>query len=249
MTMVERFTAIISLAVTPLIALAAPAMVFAQPACTVDGLHRAAVGQARLALRIDGEWQLFAQNEDGPAYVLETGGLQNLCIAWEAPPYHGASRQIVYASTKYRAEQPLWLFRNNAVAGIPFVGNLLGDWNRTPGASGVNPDSAFRVFHRRRPDNPLDAPWNNLAGWHDTSIWLPNVGSYPLVVGAANDLPALPYGSERLIRLAARRPLTSWVPFTTRAPSEQNELRVAVSYTGDLDSLGPYVYQYVFQVR
>ncbi len=51
------------------------------------------------------------------------------------------------------------------------------------------------------------------------------------------------------MRLAARRPLTSWVPFTTRAPSEQNELRVAVSYTGDLDSLGPYVYQYVFQVR
>ena len=249
MARVERFTTIISLAATALTALSVPAMAFAQPACNADGLPREDVGQGRLAVSVDGEWRLFAEYEEGPPPVLEIGGLQDVCIAWEAPPYHGASRQIVYASTRYRDEQPLWLFRNNAGAGIPFVGNLLGDWNRTPDASGISPDSAFKEFHRRRPDDPFDAPWNNLAGWHDTSAWFSNVGSYDLVVGAANDLSALPYGSERLMRLAARRPLTSWVPFTTRAPSGQNELRVAVSYTGDLDSLGPYVYQYVFQAR
>ena len=48
-----------------------------------------------------------------------------------------------------------------------------------------------------------------------TSAWLANSGSYDLVVGAVDDLPLLPYGSERLLVLAARRPLTSWVPFTT----------------------------------
>ncbi len=249
MAMVERFTTIISLAATVLVALSVPAMAVAQSACNVDGLPREDVGQGRLAVRIDGEWRLFAEYEDGPASVLQIGGLQDVCIAWEAPPYLGASRQIVYASTKYRDEQPLWLFRNSAGAGIPFVGNLLGDWNRTPDASGISPDSAFKEFHRRRPDDPFDPPWNNLAGWHDTSAWFPNVGSYDLVVSAARDLSALPYGSERLLRLAARRPLTSWVPFTTRAPSGQNELLVAVSYSGDRESVGPYVYQYVFQVR
>lgn len=249
MAMVERFSVIFSFAVTTITALAAPAMVLAQSDCNVEDLPREAASRGRLVVKVDGAWQYFPPNVDGPPHVLEIGGLQNLCIAWEAPPYHRASRQIVYASTKYRDEQPLWLFRNNAGAGIPFVGSLLGDWNRAPDASGVNPDDAFREFHSSRPDDPFDAPWDNLADWHDTSAWFSNVGSYDLVVGAANDLSALPYGSERLIRLAARRPLTSWVPFTTRAPSGQNELRVAVSYTGDLDSLGPYVYQYVFQVR
>ncbi|MCY3569095.1 MAG: hypothetical protein OXH38_10740 [Chloroflexi bacterium] len=246
--MVERFTVISSSAVT-LAALAAPPMVSAQPVCNVDDLPREAVGQGRLAVRIDGTWRFFAQYDDGPAPVLEVAEFQTLCVAWEAPPYDRARRQIVYASTKYRDEQPMWLFRNSAGAGLPVVGNLLGNWQRTPDASGVKPDSAFRTFHHRRPDDPFVVPWKSLAEWHNTSAWFPNVRSYDLVVGAADDLRLLPYGSERLLVLAARRPLTSWVPFTTRVPSRGDELRVAVSYTGDLDSVGPYVYQYVFQVR
>ena len=249
MARVKRSTVAFCFAVTALTVLAAPTMVLAQADCNVDQLPREAAGQGRLAVRIDGEWQSFTQNDDAPAHVLEIGRLQNLCMAWEAPPYQRTSRQIVYASTQYTDEQPLWLFRNNAAAGIPFVGSLLGDWNRTPGASGVNPDDAFREFHRRRPADPSVAPWNNLTDWHDTSAWLANSRSYDLVVGSTDDLPLLPYGSERLLVLAARRPLTSWVPFTTRAPSGQNDLRVAVSYSGELDSLGPYVYQYVFQSR
>ncbi|MCY4673843.1 MAG: hypothetical protein OXD43_08800 [Bacteroidetes bacterium] len=228
---------------------AVSAMTFAQPICTVEDLPREATGQGRLAVRLDGAWQLFTQDEDGSAYIIEIGGLQSLCIAWEAPPYDNARRQIVYVSTKYRDKQPLWLFRNNAAAGLPFVGNLLGNWSRTPDASGLDPDEAFREFHRSLPEDPSEPPWDNLTTWHDTSVWLSNVSSYELVVGATNSLPVLPYGSERLLRLAGHRPLTSWVPFTTRAPSGQNELRIAVSYTGDLDNLGPDIYQYVFQVR
>ena len=250
MTMIDLFTSIVALTVTALTSLlAAPSLLLAQPACNVDSLPREAIGQGRLAVRIEGEWKQFTQHEDGPAHILEIGGLLHLCIAWEAPPYDGVHRQIVYASTKYSDEQPLWLFRNSAGDGIPFVGRLLGDWNRTPDASGVNPDSAFREFHRRLPENLSNTPWNSLADWHDTSAWFPNVRSYNLVVGAIRALPLLPYGSERLLRLASNRQLTSWVPFTTRAPSAQNELRVAISYTGELDRLGPYVYQYVFQVR
>ena len=247
MTVFKLVTGIFVVSVLALFA--APAMVVAQSGCTVDDLSREQSGQGRIAVRIDGTWRLFSQNGDETAYVLDVGGLQTLCIAWEAPPYHGAARQIVYVSTKYRDEQPLWLFRNSAGAGLPFVGKLLGDWNRTPDDSDLDPDVAFKEFHRRRPDDPFDAPWTALADWHNTSAWFSNVKSYPLVVSATNGLPVLPYGSERLLRLAARRPLTSWVPFTTRAPTGQNELRVAVSYTGDLDSVGPYVYQYVFAVR
>lgn len=67
--------------------------------------------------------------------------------------------------------------------------------------------------------------------------------------GAAADLTLLPYGTERLLVLAGQRPFTSWVPFTTYPPSGQDEFRVAVSYSGDLDGLGPRVYQYVFEAR
>ncbi len=249
MVMVNRSTVVFCFTVAALIALVDPTTALAQPDCNVDQLPRQAAWQGQLAIRIGEEWQSFAQNAGTPAHAIEIGGLQNLCMAWEAPPYQRTSRQIVYASTRYTDEQPLWLFRNNAGAGIPFVGSLLGDWNRTPDASGLNPDSAFREYHRSRPDDPSVAPWNNLTDWHDTSAWLANSGSYDLVVGAVDDLPLLPYGSERLLVLAARRPLTSWVPFTTRAPSGQNELRIAVAYSGDLDNLGPYVYQYVFQIR
>ncbi len=124
--MAERFTTIIALAATALTALSVPAMAVAQSACNADGLRREDVGQGRLAVSVDGQWRLFAEYEEGPPPVLEIGGLQEVCVAWEAPPYRGANRQIVYASTRYRDEQPLWLFRNNAGAGIPFVGNLLG---------------------------------------------------------------------------------------------------------------------------
>ena len=55
-------------------------------------------------------------------------------------------------------------------------------------------------------------PWNKLADWHDTSAWLANRRSYDLVRATA-DLTLLPYGTERLLVLAAQRPLTSWVPF------------------------------------
>lgn len=224
-------------------------MVFAQLGCTVDSLPRNETSQGQLAVRIDDTWEMFTQNGDGPVHIIEVDGFQDLCIAWEAPPYPGAHRQIVYVSTRYRDEQPLWLFRNSAGSGIPILGKLLGDWNRTPDASGLDPDDTFREYHRSLPDDPFEVPWNSLTDWHNTSAWLSNVRSYELVVSSTNDLPVLPYGSERLLRLAAKRPFTSWVPFTTRTPSGQNELRVAVSYTGDLDNLGPYVYQYVFQVR
>ena len=45
------------------------------------------------------------------------------------------------------------------------------------------------------------------------------------------------------------RPLSSWVRFTTYAPKPQDKLLVAVAFSGDLDSRGPRVYRYVFEIR
>ena len=170
-------------------------------------------------------------------------------MAWEAPPYQRNSRQIVYASTRYRDDQPLWLSRNAAAAGIPFVGKLLGDWSRTPDDSGIDPDEAFTRFHRDRSVDANAVPWTNLIDWHDTSAWLANRSSYELVSSALTEATLLPNGTERLLLLAARRPLTSWVSLTTRTPSGSDTLRVAVAYSGDLDTLGPGVYHYAFEVR
>ena len=204
------------------------ALALAQPDCGVDQLPREAAGQNRLAVRIDGDWQYFALHNGAPAHVLEIGGLRNLCMAWEAPPYPRNNRQIVCASTQYRDDQPLWLFHSSAVAGFPFVGRLFGDWSRTPDAAGADPDDAFREFHRSRPVDPDVAPWNNLANWHDTSEWLANRPSYELVVGAFRrpDPSALRCGAAAGAGSAAATHVV--VPFTTYAPFGQNELRVAV---------------------
>ncbi len=237
----------IDVAVLAVLATSMPAL--AQSDCEVDQLPRETGGQDRLAVRIDADWRFFPPNDDAAAHVLQAGQLREVCLAWEAPPYERSDRQIVYVSTQYRDNQPLWLFRNSAVAEVPVISRLFGDWSRTPDASGADPDNAFKEFHRSLPIDPNSAPWNNLADWHDTSAWRANHSSYDLVSGAAADLTVLPYGTERLLVLAARRPFTSWVSFTSYVPSGEDPLRIAVSYSGDLDSRGPRVYRYVFEAK
>ena len=245
MPRVKRFAGAFCFAMA---ALAVPSSALAESDCDINQLSRDVAGQSRLAVRIDGDWQFFAPNDGAPAHFLETGGLQVLCLAWEAPPYPRRNRQIVYASTQYRDDQPLWLFRNSAAEGIPLLRRLFSDWSRQPDTAGVDPDDAFREFHSSLPDDPDVEPWNKLADWHDTSAWLPNRRSYDLVRATA-DLTRLPHGTEQLLVLAARRPRTSWIPFETYTPSKQEELQVAVSYSGELEDLGPRVHQYVFEVR
>ena len=258
--------------VAVLAALAVPTPILAQPDCEIDQPYREAVGRERLAVWIDGNWQFFAENTEAPAHVLETGTLRKLCLAWEAPPYNESKRQIVYVSTQYHRRQPLLLFRNNAAretllfgelisnkaaSEIPVIGDLASDWEATPSASVDNPKVGtlaqqrddFRSFHHKAPKNSKDPPWTTLFDWHDTSAWKANHGSYPLVLSTAAQLTLLPYGTERLLVLKKKRDLASWVKFDTRVQPGRNELRVAVSYSGDVDSGGVHVYQYVFEVR
>ena len=226
-----------------------PTSAYAQPGCDTAQLPREASGENRLAVRLPEGWRYFTTNDEESAHLIQNGGRQELCLAWEAPPYPQSNRQVVYASTRYREDQPLWLFRNGSIARVPFFGRLLGDWSRVPDSSGVDVDDGFRVFHQERAGDDSSTMWNNLATWHDTSIWFSNSSSYELVSAATAGLELLPYGTERLLVLAARRPLTSWVAFTSYAPSSGERLDVAVSYSGDLDRLGPRVYRYAFNLE
>lgn len=235
----------IALFVAPVV----PKLAVAQPGCDVSQLPREAVGGSRLGIKTDEDWRFYLPNDGSSAHELETGGLQNLCVAWEAPPYERSSRQIVYSSTRYREDQPLWLFRNSAAAQIPFVGRLVGDWSRLPDRSGTDPVEAFREFHGTLPADIEDTRWSHFVAWHDTSVWRANRSSHELVSSAMADAPLLPFGTERLLVLAPRRPLTSWIRIDSRAPSTQGEFRIAVAFSGDLESRGPHVYQYVFEVR
>ena len=210
---------------------------------------RADVSQQKLAVKLSGNWKFFAPNPTGPAHLISVAGAQTLCLAWEAPPYPRNQKQIVYASTQYRGDQPIWLWRNSAFQ-IPIIGALIGDWNRTPDSSGRDPRETFTTFHRSLPGDVGAAPWRILADWHDTSAWLPNQSSYDVVSAALRDAPdSLPCGTERLLALAAARPLSSWVPFTTRTPTPQDRLHVVVAFSGDLDSLGLGVYLYTLDVQ
>lgn len=238
-----------SLAFAAIAALNFPTSAMAQSRCDADELPREMSGEYRLAVRLPEGWQYFSTSDAESAHPIQPGERQELCLAWEAPPYPRSNRQVVYVSTRYSEDQPLWLFRNASAAGVPFVGRLLGDWSRVPDASGVDVDDGFRVFHRGRAADASSTMWNNLAAWHDTSVWFSNSSSYELVSAAAASLELLPHGTERLLVLAARRPLASWVTFTSYAPSAGDRLDVAVSYSGDLDRLGPRVYRYLFDVE
>ena len=210
---------------------------------------RTQVGEHRLAVKLSGTWEYFAPDLPEPAPVIPAAAGQTLCLAWEAPPYPGLRRQIVYVSTRYREDQPIWLWRSGALQ-IPILADLLGNWNRTFDASRHGPDEAFGKFHRNLPENTSVTPWSALAAWHDTSGWFSNQRSYDLVAAALGDSRSgLPLGTERLMVLAARRPLSSWVRFTTYAPKTQNKLLVSVAFSGDLDTQGPRVYRYVLKVR
>ena len=244
-----RLSVEFSLAFAAMAALNLPTSAIAQSGCHADRLPREMSGEYRLAVRLPEGWQYYAASDGESVHFIESGERQELCLAWEAPPYQRSNRQVVYVSTRYREDQPLWLFRNASAAGVPFIGRLLGDWSRVPDASGVDVADGFRVFHQDRAVDASSTMWDNLAAWHDTSVWFSNSSSYELVSAAAASSELLPYGTERLLVLAAQRPLTSWVTFTSYAPSTGDRLDVAVSYSGDLDRLGPRVYRYVFDVE
>ena len=123
---------------------------------------RGEVSQQRIAIKLSGMWEFFASNPTGPAHVISVAGTQNLCLAWEAPPYPHNQKQIVYASTQYREDQPIWLWRNNAFQ-IPIFNVLMGNWSRTPDYSGRDPVETYITFHRSLPGDVDVAPWRDLA--------------------------------------------------------------------------------------
>ena len=210
---------------------------------------RSQVGGYRLAVKLSGTWEFFAPDPAESAPMISAAGVRRFCLAWEAPPYAGMRRQIVYVSTQYREDQPIWLWRSGAFQ-IPIISNLLGNWNRTLDSAGHAPDETFARFHHELPKNSGVTPWSALVAWHDTSAWFANQRSYDLVAAALGDSrDRLPYGTERLMVLKGRRPLSSWVRSTTYAPKPQDQLRVAVAFSGDLDTQGPRVYRYVLEVR
>lgn len=211
------------------------------------------MGQRQLAVWIDDEWHPFRSNAEVAAHDLHIGELHGLCMAWEAPPYTAGDKQIVYVSTRHKDGQPLSLFRNSAAAGVPVLWRLFDDWIRPTGRSGRSGRNIFRAFHG---DDELetdvtidDTSRANFSGWHDTSAWFPNTPSRLLVSQAVADTTTVPHGAERLLLLQGARPRTSWVPFGTLAPAAGSELRVAVAYSGDLDTFNALqVDEYVFEI-
>ena len=200
------------------------------------GLARTVRGGGRLAVKIGDEWA-YLRRQDDPL-VIRAAGVDDLCMAWEAPR-SGGSNQIVYAGTKFSRDQQILLYRNGA-APIKFFRRFFGDWSSTLG----NDRERFRNFHKESPKDREE--WSLLRDWHDTSAWLPDRGSFELVKRAVADKRAsVPYGTERLLLVQPNRPLSSWIPIETKPPSNGERLHVAISYSGDSD---PFVYRYTLSV-
>ena len=216
-------------------------------ACGVEDLPRRESGKNQLAIKTAQDWMLFGPQTQSPGNpaVVHIDGQKLLCLAWEAPPYPKGDRQIVFIRSSYREDQRRSLFRNHWAAPVikwPFR-ERLDDASET---------DLFNDFHSSRPTELRRGKWSVLEDWHNTSIWRPNVDSFTLVSYALEAPGAAPRGSERLIRLASGRTLTSWVRFTTSAPARGDKLHVAVAYSGDIqypDQTETPVYRYVFEVK
>ena len=144
----------------------------------------------------------------------------------------------MYVSTQVSGGPANLVWRNNAFQ-IPIINVRMGDWNRTPDSSGRRSVETFTTFHRSLPGDVGVAPWRDLAAWHDTSAWFPTkaVTTWYPQRWEKQRTPCLTV-TERLLALRARRPLSSWVPFTTYAPTPQVRLLVAVAFSGDVDERG-----------
>ena len=232
-------------AIMAALALVGPAPAIAQSICTGVELPAREAGKERhLAFWYGSEWQFV---DEGFAHPLGQRNTE-ICLAWGAPPYRASARQIVYVSTRFATDQSLSLFRNSALAGLPFFQRFASDWE--PSSIGGADHNAFRNFHdgRGRPGGTISARY--LTRWHDTAAWRANDSSYNFVSAAVGRSGALPHGAERLLTLAAKRPFVSWVPFGTHPPRDDGELRIAVVYSGDLGTgSGVRVHEYSFVVR
>jgi len=223
--------------------IAAPAPAWAQAACSTSGLNRDGDSQRRLAVQVDGEWEFFSRNADGPAHLLPVDRQSAaLCMAWEAPARPGLlavlSRQFVYVSTRYTTNQPLSLFRSG---GFPLLTAL--DWGDGRGrgqADAVADD--FRSYHEDR-SSIQGALARDLNRWHDGNA------TYSLVSGALTSSVRLPNGAERLLTLLSRRPRKSWVRIVSQVPAVGDTLRVAVAYSEDANDLGPHAYEFIFEIN
>ena len=195
--------------------------------CSVNGLPREGSGDYRLAVKLDDGWT-YVMPQTQEILDIRRREHNRLCLAWEAPPYTGTERQIVYISSRYMHEQPVRLWRNHSVDPIiktPFRGRL-------PRRSA---EELFQDFHNTaEPEEIRGGQWSVLEDWHNTHLWLANLTSFELVSTAVDVLDKLPRGTERLLRLRSRRPLPSWVPFTTLPPDPDTELHIAVLYSGDV---------------
>ena len=229
--------------------LVGPAPAIAQSICTgVELPAREAAKERQLAVWDGSEWQFVDESKVGG--LPHPLGQRNteICLAWGAPPYRESARQIVYVSTRFATDQSLSLFRNSSLAGLPFFQRFGRDWE--PSSLGGADHNAFRNFHdgEGRPGGTISARY--FTRWHDTAAWRANDPSYNFVSAAVGRLDALPHGAERLLTLAANRPFMSWVPFGTHPPRGEDELRIAVVYSGDLGlGSGVRVHEYNFAVR
>lgn len=205
--------------------------------CSNEGLSRESEGKGRLAIRSGDKWELFDQGTG----ILKTSEDGELCLAWEAPPYPGRRKQIVYVSTRHSDDQKVSVYRNASAP--PFFYVLLPEWRR------VVTDELFKEFHDSCTLTSCDSTsrhaegWEDLRRWHETSFWFANLKSLQLVKGAIDSKSI--HGAERLLVIAGARPYTSWIEFTSKV-QKGKKLVVAVSYSGDKE---PFVYRYVLDTE
>ena len=182
----------------------------------MDSLPRADHLKYYLAVKQGAKWLVCPSTDANSRHTLSgIGRQQKQELRWAAPPHPDNKNQVAYVSTLYREDQPFSLHRNveSEVGERPFfhIFPVFQDFEKN-----LKNFSDFVKFHQNQIDTKLgDEARRSLAVWHDTGLWRVNKNTYDVVGAILPDRRAMTEpeagATERLIRIQANRPCTSWI--------------------------------------
>ena len=205
-----------------------------------------------LAVAQKGGWLICPSNDPTTlAYEVDLSGPQRL--RWAVPA--SDTRNVVYASTVVKPNQPLSLYRNSALGIFISLAQYLypvEDTVQEIEMLGSDLKKGFVKYHLEpeKHTSPTQLFAKSLAQWHDTGLWRTERPSREVVRRALEDvdkqLLVSGRGAERLLRIKGGREDTSWIEFRSqrprpRRPDNRRLLAVTLSYDGE----EPYEFSFV----
>lgn len=217
--------------------------------CKVGLLQRAKEYNYQLAVCQGDEWHI-CKHSHTRTYRLTVRSDQ-VDFFWAVPA--SERHEFIYASTLHTDGQHLSVWRRATYENsklfhvFPPFRDIYKKFPKRYPDDQKSPRQRFREYHAdsKSKDLPKGPVSELLSQWHDTEIW-GRQESYGLVQAALVHRESQPLiAAERLMRLAEKRPKTSWAKFTSEV-ADGEELRIILAYSGSKRRTWPFNFKVSF---